>query len=197
MAHGVLSALGMRGELGRLSIDLTSRTATTSDGHAFLAEKDATFTFKSSRYPFCANDPKNLDWTIRGGCDLVPFMRDYSFLRLVVTGATGRYRVAWMNSEKMLEESHIYSAQDLSNGINLADDFALNPFCGFFQRVEGLVRDKQGIESQMTWMDETKHAGMEGVESLTELELKRKHLIDSIRSAVVPVTHNIRLTRVE
>ena len=197
MAHGVLSALGMRGELGCLSIDLPSRTATTSDGHAFLAEKDATYTFKSSRYPFCANDPKSLDWTIRGGCGLVPFMRDYSFLRLVVSGATGRYRVAWMNSERMLEESHIYSAEDLENGINLADDFALNPFCGSFQRVEGLARDKQGIESQMTWMDETKQTGLEGIDSLAELESQRKDLIDSIRAAVVPVTHNIRLTRLE
>ena len=194
MLYGYLKALGFDGNLGNFTIDLASKTATTDAGHAFKGEMEGiTYTFTSYRYPFCADGLPDKDWSIRSGMTLVPFNRDFNRMILRVTGlAAPRYRVAWMDQQNRYEEWHIHSAAELGGGINLAEEFHLNPFSIMFNRIHDLIYQKQVIESNETWHTwemEDKPA----TEGLAECESQRSELLEAIKQAFIPVTHNIRM----
>jgi len=110
-----------------------------------------------------------------------------------VTGATtSRYRVAWTNAQNMLEEWHNYTSADLQAGVNLVDDFQLNPFSYLFHRIDDLIFQKQNIESGITWHGwEAEAKSAEA--GLAEYEARRVQLLNEIKQSFVPVTHNIRI----
>ena len=193
MAYGFFKALGFDGNLGNFTIDLAAKTASADEGHAFRAELDGTYTFTSSRYPFCAEGLPNKDWSIRSGMTLVPFNRDFNRMTLKVIGLTApRYRLSWMDAQNRVEEWHTYAASDLTQGINLAEDFHHNPFTIPFRRMDDLILQKQTVESNETW-----HAweleGKPAAKGLAERELQRSELLKAIKRAFVPVVHNIRI----
>jgi len=193
MAFGLFSALGFDGELGSFSIDLAAKTAATMGDHVFKAEADNAYAFASRRYPLCAEGLLDRDWFIRSGMTLVPFNQDFNRMILKVTGTSeNRYRIAWTNHQNMLEEWHTYTDAELQAGVNLADDFQLNPFSVPFHRINDLVFQKQVVESNETW-----HAweseGKPAVDGLAEYEAQRADLLKSIKQAFVPVTHHIRI----
>jgi len=193
MLYGYLKAFGFDGNLGDFTIDLAAKTAAADAGHVFRSERENTYTFTSSRYPFCADGLPDRDWSVRSGMRLVPFHRDFNRLTLKVTGlAAPRYRVAWMDEKSHYEEWHMYSAEELTAGINLAGDFHLNPFSIPFQRVDDLVFQKQEIETGETW-HVWENEGQSVAGGPADFERRRAELIKSIRKARLPVTHNIRI----
>ncbi len=190
MAYAFLRALGVEGEIGTLTVDLRRNTAKASRGHEVVSAKDGEFEFKSSRYPFCAptGDPTKDD-NIRAAMGLIPFNQDLNRLMLVAKNAKAKsYRVTWG------AESKSYSAEQLSKGVNLAADFALNPFVDAFKVVDAAVGAKQSYETtqiKKSFRSPEAKADMEAVVAQTEAE--RAPLAAAIKTAFVPVTHKLSI----
>jgi lysophospholipase L1-like esterase len=189
MAYAFLKAMGLDGDIGTINVDLAAGKATASAGHRVLSASANELQLESERYPFCATGAPNQDSSIRSGMTLVPFNQDLNRLMLIVRGATTpRYRVAWG------EESRSYSAAELEKGINLADDFQVNPFSDAFNRVDDAVAKKQAYETRQ--IKELFHgpegrADADATAALTEKA--RAPLVAAIRRAMKPVRHTLRI----
>jgi lysophospholipase L1-like esterase len=189
MAYAFLKALGLDGDIGTFTVNLAGNKATASEGHVVNSFKDGVLTVTSRRYPFCAADEPNQDSSIRGGMALVPFNADLNLLQLVVKGATAaNYKVTWG------ETARTYSAAQLARGVNLADDFAANPFVEAFKKVDEAVGAKQAFET--TQVKKIFHgpegkADMEAAVKKTEAE--RAPLAAAIQAAFQPVTHMLKI----
>lgn len=189
MAYAFLKAMGLDGDLGSFTIDLGSGQATASSGHTVNSFTNGTLTVTSSRYPFCATGAADQDTSLRSGMTLVPFNADLNRLKLIVTGGTApTYAVTWG------DETRDYSAAQLAAGVNLAEDFAANPFSAAFAKVDAAVAAKQNYETRQ--IKELFHgpegkADAEATAALTEKA--RQPLADAIATAFVPVTHTIRI----
>lgn len=193
MAYSFLKALGLDGDVGTITVDLSSQKAEATAGHKIEGVADGEVTVTSSRYPFCATGDTNKDSSIRSGMEVVPFNQDLNRLRLVVKNATAsNYKVIWG------EESKSYSPAELAAGVNLAADFAVNPFSTAFKRVDDAVAAKQAYETtqikKVFHGDEGK-ADMEAAVKRTEAE--RTPLADAIKTAFVPVKYTIKIQAVQ
>ncbi len=83
------------------------------------------------------------DDSIRSGMTLVPFQQRLNRWTLKLVGASQpRYRVSWGT------QSRVYSKEELSAGVNLAEDFPENPFSECFARVDQAVLAKQTYETK-------------------------------------------------
>ncbi len=189
MAYAFLRAMGLDGEIGTFTLDMTDGKATASEGHRVLAAEPGRVEIESSRYPFCASGPANDDASIRSGMTLVPFNDRLNRLMLVVRNAApGRYRVTWG------EASKTYTADELTRGVNLAANFEANPFSEAFKRVDEAVAKKQAYETRQVkdlFHGAEGHADMETTVSLTEKV--RGPLVNAISAAFVPVRHTIAI----
>ena len=189
MAYAFLKAMGLDGDLGTFTVDLRSGKATASSDHTVDSFTNNTLTVTSSRYPFCATGPLDKDNSIRSGMTLVPFNAELNRLKLIVKGGTAEnYAVTWG------DETRDYSAAQLAIGVNLAEDFAVNPFSAAFAKVDAAVADKQKYETRQ--IKELFHgpegkADADATAALTEKT--RQPLANAIATAFVPVTHTIRI----
>ena len=189
MAYAFLKAMGLDGDLGTFTVDLRSGKATASSDHTVDSFTNNTLTVTSSRYPFCATGPLDKDNSIRSGMTLVPFNAELNRLKLIVKGGTAaNYAVTWG------DETHDYSAVQLATGVNLAEDFTVNPFSAAFAKVDAAVADKQKYETRQ--IKELFHgpegnADADATAALTEKT--RQPLANAIATAFVPVTHTIRI----
>ena len=189
MAYAFLNAMGLDGQIAAITYDFETDKATVSDGHKITNADVGQITIQSSRYPYCDNGVTDMSNSIRAGMTLVPFNQELNRFMLVVTGtASSNYKVVWGDHEKT------YTAAQINEGVNLAEDFALNPFTDAFNAVYGAVGQKQKYETTQIKNkfhgDEGK-ADMEATVVLTEKT--RKPLADNIEKAFVPVTHTIKI----
>lgn len=189
MAYAFLKSMGVDGNLGTFTVDLKKGRATASAGHTVESFADNTLTLTSRRYPFCATGDVKDDNSIRSGMSLVPFNKDLNRLTLVVRGATAaKYRITWG------DQSRVYTAEQLGKGINLADDFAVNPFSEAFRKVDEAVAAKQAFETRQVksaFHGKEAKGNMEEVVEKTEAE--RRPLVEAIKAAFVPVRHAVRI----
>jgi len=186
MAYAFLRALGTDGDIGTLTVDLPSGVATASTGHAIEAFRDGRLSVTSHRYPFCAAGETNKDNSVRSGMTLVPFNAELNRLRLVVHGGKAPwYCVTWGKTTRT------YSARQLAVGVNLADDFADNPFSEAFKHVDEAVSAKQVFETKQ--MKSVLHsAAKDGLEAtLAKSEAQHTALAAAVQAAFVPVRHTI------
>jgi len=193
MAYAFLRAMGIDGEIGTITVDLSAPKAEASAGHMVEGVANGEVTLTSSRYPFCATGETNRDDSIRSGMELVSFNQELNRFRLVVTNAAApNYKVTWGG------ETRSYSATELSAGVNLAADFAGNPFSEAFKRVDEAVAAKQAYET--TQIKNIFH-GTEGRKDLEaavqRTEAERAPLAAAIRAAFMPVKHVIRIQAAE
>ena len=189
MARAFLKAMGLDGEIGTLAVDLQKKVATASAGHTVNSFQDGVLTITSHRYPFCAADDPAKDSSIRSGMALVPFNDELNRLRLVVTGVpTANCKVTWGDTART------YTAAQLVCGVNLAEDFAVNPFSAAFKQVDEAVAKKQAYETKQ--VKQIFH-GPEGkadmAAAVQKTEAERAPLASAIQAAFVPVTHTIRI----
>ena len=189
MAYAYLKAMGLDGELGAFTVNLKTQRAKATKGHVLDRVAGGEFTFTSRRYPFCATGELNKDNSIRSGMTLVPFNQELNRLKLVAKGgAAANYKVTWG------EESRVYSAAQLAAGINLADDFARNPFSAAFQKVEEAVAAKQAYETkQIKGVFHSQEAKADMASAVARTEAERLPLAKAIEQAFVPVTHTIKI----
>jgi hypothetical protein len=191
MAYAYLKAFGLDGDIGKFTLDLDSDKATASTGHEIISSRDGELHIKSARYPFCAPSADLAkDDNIRSGMTLVPFNAELNRLVFVLKGGkASRYKLAWGS------ESKTYSKEQLESGINLAEDFATNPFSDAFAKVDKAVAAKQAYETRQ--IKELFHgpegkADSEMTAALTEKA--RTPLENAIKTAFVPVAHVIKIT---
>ena len=189
MACAFLEALGLQGDIGTFTMDAAHNQATVSRGHELLSFQDGELRIRSRRYPFCATGELNGDNSIRSGMALVPFNQELNRLMIVIKNPAAKsYKITWGN------ETRTYSSDQLGKGINLADDFPVNPFSDAFNKVDNAVAAKQAYETRQ--IKELFH-GPEGKVDLDKTaaltEEVRAPLASAVKDAFVPVTYTIRI----
>ena len=189
MAYAFLRAMGLDGEIGTFNVDLKAAKATASAGHEVKEFKDGVLTLVSSKYPYCAAGDVAKDSSIRSGMTLVPFNEQLNRLMLIAKGGGApQYKVTWGEAFKT------YSAAELEKGVNLAADFEKNPFSDAFDKVDAAVAAKQAYETKQ--IKQVFH-GPEGKKDMeaaaTKTEAERAPLAAAIQTALVPVTHTIKI----
>jgi lysophospholipase L1-like esterase len=189
MAYAFLKAMGLDGNLGTFTVDLSKNTAIATGGHTVDSFTNNTLTITSTRYPFCAAGPANQDNSMRAAMAFVPFNAELNRLMLVVKGGTAtNYAVTWGS------DTHLYTAAQLAAGVNLADDFEVNPFSAAFARVDAAVYAKQNYETiqiKSLFYTPAAKADPDGIAALSDQV--RAPLVDAIARSFVPVTHTIRI----
>ena len=189
MAHAYLKAMGLDGNIGTITVNLKSRKAKASQGHAIEAFDDGTITITSTRYPFCASGELNSDNSLRSAMTLIPFNEDLNRLILKVRAEKGKqYKITWG------KETKVYGAEQLAKGVNLAADFIANPFSEAFKKVEDAVLVKQNYETrQVKEAFHSRDARQDMETIVTRTESERKPLAGAIQTAFKPVTHTIKI----
>jgi hypothetical protein len=189
MAYAFLRGLGLEGEIGTFTADLSSNEASASAGHEVMSFKDGELQLKSRRYPFCAAGDPASDNTLRSGMALVPFNAELNRLTFVLkNGKAQRYRITWGAHTKA------YSSEQLAKGINLAADFEVNPFSEAFAKVDAAVAAKQDYETrQIKTLFHGPEFKLEPAAIVDLTERVRKPLVQAIKTAFVPVTHSIHI----
>jgi lysophospholipase L1-like esterase len=204
MAYAFLKSFGLDGDIGTFTVDLKKKEMKVPKGHEVVSHQDGEFQIKSSRYPFCACEPGPngnpaypscetddlwKDNSIHSAMSLIPFNQELNRLMLVAKrGKAKNYRVTWG------AEQRTFTADQLAKGINLAEQFESNPFCGAFARVDAAVAAKQAYETKQikqVFRSPEAKADMEAVAEKTEKE--RQPLADAIKGAFEPVTHTIKI----
>jgi hypothetical protein len=189
MAYAFLKALGLDGDIGTITVDLSSGRAEASTGHRVLSASRNEVQLASEKYPFCATGEPDKDSSIRSGMALVSFNEQLNRFMLVARNATAeRYRVTWGDTEKS------YTAAELARGINLADDFHVNPFSEAFDHVDEAVLKRQAYETKQIkrlFHGEEGKVDMDMTVALTEKA--REPLAKAIKAAFKPVRHTIRI----
>jgi lysophospholipase L1-like esterase len=143
MAYAFLKEMGIDGNIGTITVDLSANKAEASEGHKVLGMNNGAVEVESTRYPFCFyGDPKQPNAT-SGIIEFLPFNQDLNRYMLVVKGATGKVKVAWGKTSKE------FAATDLDKGINLAAEFLDNPFSEPFKKVEDVIRKQQNAETPL------------------------------------------------
>jgi hypothetical protein len=189
MAYAFLKALGCDGKIGTLHVDLGNGRLKASKGHRVLSSQDGKYEIKSERYPFCATGKIDDDNSIRSGMALVPFNQELNRFLLIGTGGkASSYKVTWGPTSKT------YSAEALAKGVNLADDFAENPFSEAFRKVDEAVAAKQAYETKQIKQIFHGPEGKKDMEAaVKETEQARAPLAEAIHTAFVPVTHTLMI----
>lgn len=189
MARSFLKALGFDGEIGVFTVDLKAGSATASKGHKIESCKDGVVTITSHRYPFCAEGPQDSENSIRSAMALAPFNSELNRLTLIVKNASASgYKITWGGDSK------IYTAEQLAKGVNLAEDFAVNPFSEPFAKVQAAVQAKENFETHQIkeiFHGQQGRADMEGAVTATEKD--HAVLAAAIPAAFVPVKHTIKI----
>jgi len=189
MAYCFLKSMGLDGDIGTVTVDLAGSKAVGSAGHTVSGFSDGVLSVRSKRYPFCAEGALDSDSSIRSGMTLVPFNQELNrFILKATGGSASSYKVTWGATTKT------YAAAALAKGVNLADDFAINPFTDAFKKVDEAVAAKQNYEThQIKTMFHGPEMQQEP-EAVVELtERIRRPLADAIKKSFVPVEHQIRI----
>lgn len=190
MAYAYLHAMGLDGNLGTLTVDLAAHHADATASHVVDSFDGSELKITSSRYPFCATGDLNNDDSIRSGMTLVPFNQELNRLTLIVRGGSAaNYQITWGSQPRT------YSAADLAKGINLADDFATNPFSDAFRKVDEAVAAKEEYETkEMQVMFRSPEAQQDMAALVAKSEIEHTRLAGALAAAMTPVTHVITIT---
>jgi lysophospholipase L1-like esterase len=201
IAMSILKGLGCSGDIGTVTLDLASGSASASEGHKILACENGRIEVESKKYPFCFfGDHRHPDATSSIE-EFTTFNQDLNRFRLVVTSAQAkRLKVTWGGI------SREYDAADLEKGVNLAADFRENPFCEPFKRVEKSIQNEQEFE---LWLVATLYRSIGKLKDLAPDEApalervvdagttKAFTLARQSAQAVTPVRHTITVEPIE
>lgn len=201
MAYAFLKGLGIDGSIGTITVDLASDKATATDGHKVISAKAGVVEIESSRYPFCFyGDPKSPSATA-GIIEFFPFNEDLNRYQLVVKSpGADKLKVTWGTQSK------VFSAADLTKGINLAAEFIENPFSVPFREVQQRIAQKQAMETPLIKtliQNLPAYANMlpDEKELISRLGgalvQKNKAAREEVAASVKPVKHTIKIEAVQ
>jgi lysophospholipase L1-like esterase len=144
IAYAFLKGLGCDGDLGTITLDLTSGHNEATGGHRIISAQNGSVEIESSRIPFCFLGDGASANSERSIVDFLPFNQQLNRLTLKVNNAgKGRVRVTWGSQAKE------FSSDDLAAGINLAAEFPDGPLVEPFTRIEKAVRAQQDYETPL------------------------------------------------
>jgi lysophospholipase L1-like esterase len=202
MAYSFLKALGLQGDIGTITVDTKGQpagwTVSASEGHKILTVGDSAVEIESTRYPFCFYGEPSEPGATRSIVPFVPFNEELNRLVLVVRNLEVPAAIVTWG-----EQSRSFSREQLAAGVNLAAEFADNPFGVAFGGVDQAVARKQAFETSMIKDRIHKFAGGQppagrSPSESTDVELARSALLEQhrqlsaqARAAVVPVRHRI------
>jgi len=204
MAYAFLKAMGLSGDIGTFKVDLKRGKMTATKGHQVLSTVDGQFTIKSSRYPYCAcvesSDPSDSypncakdnpsgDNSIGSAMRLIPFNQQLNRLILITkNGNAPAYVVTWGTQSKK------FTADQLARGVNLGEEFPVNPFCAAFGKVDAAIAAKQAYETKQIkerFRSPEAKSNMEAVAA--ETEQQREPLAQAVSASFIPVTHTLKI----
>ena len=199
MAYAFLKAMGLDGNIGTITIDLTG-DATATDGHKILSAANGKVECESARYPFCFSGDEKSSGCTRSMVPFVPFNQDLNRFTLVVKNLNAsRAKVSWGKATKT------FTRDQLAAGINLAAEFLDNPFTDAFAAVERAVSAKEDFETTMIKDLITRFPNLRarlGADAETDAALdtlcrkltaRQAALSDAVQAARQPVRHTLQV----
>ena len=191
MAAAFLQGMGIDGNLGEISVDLSANAAATSGGHESLGFANGELKLRSSRFPLSAPDGDVAkDDNLKAGIALIDFHNKFNRLTLKVAHANAaRYAVKWGT------ESKEFTAEALAKGINLAAEFENHPLNAPWQKIWNAVGAKQEFETHQIkglFHGQEGAADMEGTVAKSEVEHAK--LAEALRTSYAPVEHSLTLS---
>ncbi len=204
MAYAFLKAMGVDGEIGRITIDLKGKPRVSSGHRVVKAYEDGDVLIESRRYPFCFFGDEKSSESTRSILLFLPFNEELNRLILVVKNLPGETaKVSWTNAERAWTRE--FSRQRLEAGINLAAEFEDNPFRQAFETVDQLIARKQAFETRMIKDVVTRFRTVRGIlgddaEAERALATLRSRLFKKqgdlhkeVRRAIKPLEHWIKI----
>jgi lysophospholipase L1-like esterase len=193
MATAYLEGLGLRGDVGQINVDLAAGKATAREGQRVVKFEHGVVSLRSFRLPF-SFEPGDVtkDNTIAAGVALADFQKKLNRLTLKVVGAkAAQVKVTWG------ETSKVFTAAQLTKGVNLAAEFPQNPTSPAFAKIWQAVGDKQAYETkQIKTLFRSPEAkkDMEAVVKSSQVEFDR--LAAALKAVVKPVDSSIKIEEV-
>jgi len=198
MAYALLKGLGCDGSIGTITVDLGAGKAEGTSGQKIVSCENGTIEVESTRYPFCfQGDAGKPDQTTASVLNFFPFNADLNRYLLVVKGLKGsKAKITWGTVTKE------FSAADLANGINLAAEFLVNPFCDQFNKVNAAVQAQQAQETTLvkTFLHNLSAFKAMAPASVPELDqtaaggiAQEKDLFNAAAALVILVQHIIKI----
>jgi lysophospholipase L1-like esterase len=206
MAEAFLTALGLDGAIGTVTIDWTSGAEPPTAGHAIVSKSHtadiSTVVLASTRWPFCFEGDPRASGGTRSIVPFTPFNERLNRFVLVVRNLdAARAAVTWGS------ETREFSRDELAAGVNLAAAFPSTPFDQPFAALQAAVAQKQGFETTLIKQVVTNFRLVPGIEADAEARRAADVLIDRLltrwrdldaaaRARVVPVSHTITVKSV-
>jgi hypothetical protein len=200
MAYAFLKAMGLDGNIGTITVDL-SGGATATEGHRVVSAEKGQVQLESTRYPFCFSGGEKDPNATRSVLPFLPFNRDLNRLTLIVKGVPGASaEVKWGGA------AMTFTKAELEAGVNLAEAFPENPFSQPFSQLDRVVAEKQSretrvIKDMLTNFRSFEADFKEDQGFLDALALLRAKLLArcaqdaaEARAAVKPVAHALEIT---
>jgi lysophospholipase L1-like esterase len=193
MATAYLEGLGLRGDVGQINVDLVAGKATAREGQRVVKFENGVVSLRSFRLPF-SFEPGDVtkDNTIAAGVALADFQKKLNRLTFKVAGAkTAQVKVTWGDASK------VFSAAQLSKGVNLADEFPQNPTTPTFAKIWKAVAEKQAYETKQIktlFRSKEAKADMEAVVKSSQVEFER--LADALKAVIKPVDSTLKVEEV-
>jgi len=189
MAYAFLTAMGLDGDLGTLNVDMAAGTATATGEHRITSFDNGRLSVTSQQYPYCSSGAIDADDSVRSGMALVPFAEKLNRFLLKVNGTGERgIQVTWGTETKS------FTAAEARAGINLADQFSINPFSAAFERVDAAVLAKQSYETkQVKQIFHGAKGKQDFAAAVRETEAEREPLAAAIATAMVPIEHQLTI----
>jgi hypothetical protein len=143
MAYAFLKAFGLDGAIGTFTVDPARSKAEVSRGHEVISFADGELQIRSIRYPFAWGLETRVRMTTFVLDDAGALPPDLNRLMPVVKNPRAKnYQLTWGTETKS------YSADQLGKGINLAEEFVVNPFSDAFAKVDKAIAAKQAYETK-------------------------------------------------
>jgi lysophospholipase L1-like esterase len=203
MAYAFLKAMNVDGNIGTITVDFKTHTASVTAGHMLAgggagALKDDTLEIESSRYPFCFTGDPALPASTRGIIEFFPFNQELNRFTLIVNNAPADgCAITWGKTTRT------FPADQLARGINLAAEFLDNPFVEQFEKVHAAVVAQQSFETNlfknyMTNIDNLKSLAAEEDKPLFDRILqnamrKDRDLHTAAADLVIPIKHTLKI----
>lgn len=186
MASAFLQALGVSGDLGEITVDLSAGQAQAKGGHQVKSYAGGKVELTSTRWVFCADPgPLDKDNSMRAGMALAKFDERFNRLMLKVTGLKSpKASVTWGDT------AATFTREQLAAGINLAAEFQSNPFSSPFKALWKAAADKQAFETHQikkVFHGEEGKKDLEAAVASTEKEHAKFAM--ALKAAMHPVEH--------
>ncbi len=190
MAYAFLESMELDKEIAGIVVDMAGEVSVT-EGHKIVSWKNGELELESTRYPFC-HSPKTEEIL-----PFIPFQEKFNRFELKLNNLPdGQYKISWGAYEKT------FSSEALARGINLADEFRINPFSPTFEVLYKQIECKQKYEVLLVFelFPQLQSIGKE-IQDVKALEaLKKKltrHQTILEQEIVVPsIHHKIKIEKI-